>query len=131
MKAAYKFADFTSACAIGVEAVHVIKGATITARSDFNLKTNGEILGFISNGGLENLGYIKTKPWKNDPKSSGIMVDSYNFYSGDTKGYMAYLYQPETKKWLLKSFKKDNPSGVKNLPFKGLKQMLKSEGGVK
>lgn len=131
MKAAYEFTDFTSACAIGIEAVHVIRGARVTAESDFNLKTNSEILGFIFNGGLEKPKYIKTKPWENDPKNSGIMVDSYNFYSGNTKGYIAYLYQPETKKWLLKSFKKDNPPGGKNLPFEGLKQMLEGKGGAK
>lgn len=129
MKAAYNFADFTDACAIGEKSVQVIKGAEQTAREHFNLKAKSEILGFIANGGLENPEYIKTKQWKNDPNNSGIMVDSYKFKSGSITGYTAYMYQPITKKWLLKSFKKFNtPGAPKNLAFDGLRKMLEDKG---
>jgi len=33
----------------------------------YGLKTSGEILRFIANGGLEQLEFINSKPWENNP----------------------------------------------------------------
>jgi len=45
----------------------VLKKAQDDARNDFGLKTSGEILRFIANGGLEQLEFINSKPWGNNP----------------------------------------------------------------
>ncbi len=42
------------------------------------------------------------------------MVDSYNFFANTQYGYLAYMYQPITQKWLLKSFKKNTNANPRN-----------------
>ena len=95
------------------------QNAMATAESDFNINTQEGVLGFIGNGGLESPCFINTKQWENNPDSKNlIMVDAYDFYSGSIYGYIAFFYQPTTKKWIIKSFKKNSEPDTRNLAFK-------------
>ncbi|HEY8270781.1 MAG TPA: hypothetical protein VIG33_07810 [Pseudobdellovibrionaceae bacterium] len=102
------------------------------ARDHFNLKTKDETLHFISMGGVHGLGPDKTVPWKNNPNPQNpVMVDSYNFFAGSDYGYLAFMFQPLTNKWLLKSFKKNDKPDPRNTSigdaFKKALQLLKED----
>jgi len=85
--------------------VVVLKKALDDARNDFGLKTSGEILRFIANGGLEQLEFINSKPWENNPDPSWPMiVDGYEFVSLMKRGYVAFMYNKITGYWTIKSF---------------------------
>jgi len=101
----YTLEDFEKACADGQ--AKVINPALKTAPSDFGLVTEKEILDFIGNGGLEKPEFANSEVWKNnpDPKQK-IWVDSYNFYSGQDYGYLAFM-KASTGKWIVKSLKKN------------------------
>ena len=95
-----------------------------TAQSDFKLGTQGQVLGFIGNGGLEKPHFINSTLWKNNPNPDNeIMVDAYNFFSGICYGYIAF-FQFGTNKWNIKSFKKNRNPDSRNLPFKGLDKII-------
>jgi hypothetical protein len=71
----------------------------------FNLRTTEQILSFIQNNGLENKIHYNTGLWKNNPdKKNPVMVDSYEFESGNKKGYIAFFYNKKSNKWNIKSF---------------------------
>ena len=111
----YDFQDFVRACGERGK-VYVQKDARANAKHDFNLRTEREILEFILNDGLENMRFINSAPWGNNPDPSiPIEVDAYRFSSGTRHGYFAYLFNKHTKKWHIKSFKPD--SDPENLPF--------------
>lgn len=116
----YDFDDFIMVCANDEKMVYIGREAIKTARQFLNLKTSHEICSFIGSGGLEKPSFINTTPWDNNPNPSClIMVDAYSFYSYRSHGYLAFLYQPITQKWIIKSFKEfDDPA--KYVPFKGL-----------
>lgn len=116
---AYQLSMFIRDCSIGVSKAYASKSAVETARSDFNLGTQERILGFIGNGGIESPCLSNSNLWNNNPNpDQPIMVDSYDFFSGVTYGYLAFFYQPETKKWIIKSLKKNNKTDIRNLAFK-------------
>lgn len=108
---AYKLQDFVAACTEG-SAVKVLRPAMSTAPSDFGLMTEMEIIGWIGDGGLEKPEHANTALWEKNPvPERPIWVDSYDFFSGPDFAYIAFMFQPETKKWLIKSLKKnDKPS---------------------
>jgi hypothetical protein len=112
---AYVFADFVSGCASSKSAF-VTGGAMATARTDFGLNTMADVLAFVSNGGLESPTFINVAPWENNPDpATPIQVDAYSFFSGLTYGYVAFLYQPKTSKWIIKSLKKNEQPDPRNL----------------
>jgi hypothetical protein len=116
----YDFNDFIHDCGEGISKVFVTQGAMVTARTDFNLNTQASVLEFITNGGLEKLTFINKKAWENNPdKTIVIMVDAYAFFSGLIYGYIAFSYITKTKKWMIKSFKKQEAPDPRNLVFLG------------
>ena len=40
------------------------------------------------------------------------MVDSYNFETGNKRGYIAFMYSDQTNKWIIKSFKLSDDANV-------------------
>ncbi|MEN6411813.1 MAG: hypothetical protein ABFC84_03480 [Veillonellales bacterium] len=83
----------------------VLREAQDDARNDFGLKTSGEILRFIANGGLEQLEFINSKPWEKNPDPSRkIIVDGYEFVSLMKRGYVAFMFNEITDYWTVKSF---------------------------
>ncbi len=114
----YNLKDFEEACDSTEHNVIVLDDAIITAKSDFNLHTQPAVLGFIGNGGLDRPAFINSALWHKNPiPENPIMVDAYNFFSGMTYGYLAFLFQPLTKKWIIKSFKQNEGADPRNLPF--------------
>lgn len=113
----YDFQVFVRACG-EIRKVFVRPAAKDSAKQDFNLHTDREILDFILNKGLEQLDFFNTKPWENnrDP-SDEILVDAYHVSSGPRYGYIAFLYIEKTEKWLIKSFKLDSDADPRNLRF--------------
>lgn len=117
--------EFVSDCSVGLTKVFVMKGAMKTAESDFNLSQMQGVVDFIANGGLENPSFINEKEWANNPnKEIKIMVCAWSFFSGMKYGYLAFFYQPLTKKWNIKSFKLNQNLDPRNLAFKGLQGIL-------
>lgn len=110
----YKFSDFKKACRKkNRNNLFIIYGALIDADKYFNLRTKNQILDFIYNDGLENIVFINTKLWEqNSDKIKPIMVDSYNFETGNKKGYIAFMYSNQTNKWIIKSFKLSDDANV-------------------
>jgi len=100
----YKFSDFKKACKNPKEVI-IFSDAYYFADLYFSLRTKKQILSFIQSDGLENLSFLNTRRWgKNPNKNNPIMVDSYEFISGYRKGYLAFMYNKITGKWIIKSF---------------------------
>jgi hypothetical protein len=134
VKPTYKLNDFLVACKVGIKDVVVLKTAKTTALQDFKLRSDVDTLSFIGNGGIHGLEFDKSKAWKNnpDPINNPIQVDSYDFFAGSSFGYLAFMFQPFTKKWLLKSFKKNQKPDPRNqstlgLAFSKALQQIKEE----
>jgi hypothetical protein len=103
-KPSYKFSDFKKACK-NKENIFIFSDVYKFADMFFNLRTKEQILSFVRNNGLENKILYNTVPWKNNPdKKTPIMVDSYEFESGNKKGYIAFFYNKSSNKWTIKSF---------------------------
>lgn len=104
----YELKDFEKACAGGSALVKVINPALKTAPEDFGLESEERILEFIGSGGLEKPEFANTEIWRNNPiPTPEIWVDSYNFYSGLTYGYIAFM-KARTGRWIVKSLKKND-----------------------
>jgi hypothetical protein len=127
----YSYADFVKACAAGKSKAFVSGGAMKTAERDFKLGTQDKVLSFIAGGGLEKPELANVDIWKNNPKPEcPIYIDSYNFFSGVSFGYVAFLHQPATNKWLIKSFKNNDRPDPRNLVFaESLKGLVFDSGG--
>ena len=125
---AYRLEIFLCACSEGIGKVFISKGAMETAKSDFNFTTQAGILDFIAADGLESPHFINNKIWENnlDP-SIKIMVDSYGFFVGMSYGYIAFLYQPKTSKWIIKSLKRNRDPDPRNLPLRGLGRLINQQ----
>jgi hypothetical protein len=87
-------------------------------------------LEFIANGGLEELEFINSAHWKNNPDSEKVIfVDAYNFRSRGIFGYIAFFYNPLTQRWIIKSFKQNeetNPA-LKEALKKALQEKQKGD----
>jgi hypothetical protein len=100
----YSFNEFKRCCVENPFAVKILKQPEDDAKF-FGLKTKGEIKNFIGNDGLENLNFINTKEWENNPdKSFTILVDAYEFRSRYKLGYIAFMFNNKTGFWIVKSF---------------------------
>lgn len=116
MVPSYNWDDFVKACKAGVSSVQVMGKAELGARNDFKLTTKADTLKFIGDSGLSGMQFDKTKEWEKNPTPLvPVMVDSYDFFAGSDYGYIAFMHQPKTNMWLLKSFKKN----TKTDPRKG------------
>ncbi|MFH1334387.1 MAG: hypothetical protein ABIH77_03695 [Pseudomonadota bacterium] len=125
MDPSYSIKKFKQACKQGKSKVLVLPYAKLTARKDFGLKTKKEILRFVANDGLEHLKFICTNEWRANPdKKNSAKVDSYEFYSGKLYGYIAFVFIEKTQMWLIKSFKKNENSGVRHQPFQVLEKLI-------
>ena len=128
MKQKYQLSQFESDCLVGPSKVWVTKGAMITAKSDFNLSTQTQVLDFIGNGGLQSPKFRNSCVWDNNPNPDPlIFVDAYDFYADFNYGYIAFLYQPITGKWIVKSFKGNTELDPRNLPFRNLLYKLNAQ----
>lgn len=101
----YDFEKFRKACGKEKDSVIPIGDVLRDAAEFFSLRTKTALLNFIFNFGLENLNFINSKEWENNPdKNNSLMVDSYEFRSRFKLGYIAFMRNPKTKKWIIKSF---------------------------
>jgi len=101
----YDFEEFKKACGEDRDNVIPIGNVLKDAGDLFNLRTKTDLLSFIFNSGLEDLTFINSKDWENNPdKKIQINVDSYEFRSRFKLGYLAFMHNPKTRKWIIKSF---------------------------
>lgn len=101
----YDFEDFRKACGKEKDTVIPIGDVLKDADELFSLRTKTALLDFIFNFGLENLTFINSKEWENNPdKKASMRVDSYEFRSRFKLGYIAFMHNRKTKKWIIKSF---------------------------
>ncbi len=116
-----KFADFLKACSNKQNIILIndedeygqVRDTREDARNDFGLNTLDEILDFISNGGLENLNFKNSTPYRKCPE---LIVDAYEFNTCGKLGYIAFL-QNRKGEWRIKSLHLSDNS---NSPFKEL-----------
>ena len=101
----YDIFEFFRCCNENKNDVVPLKSALDDANSYFGLKTKSNLLDFIGNNGLEDLKFLNTKEWENNPdRTIIIFVDAYEFRSMCKLGYIAFMYNEKTFKWLIKSF---------------------------
>jgi hypothetical protein len=80
-----------------------------TAPTDFGLMTEQAVIDWIGSGGVEKPVHANTEIWRRNPDSSTtVWGDSYDFFSGPVFGYLAFMFQPKTQRWLVKSLKKND-----------------------
>ena len=100
----YEYKNFREACCSHWDTVILINPVPKTASSDFNLNNKKEVLDFICNNGLEDLVFVNTKEWEKNPNpKEAIMVDAYKFRTMHRLGYIAFMYNKHTQKWIIKS----------------------------
>lgn len=128
----YIFEDFRKACGSKVQIVVPMQAAQDSADRDFGLKTQKAILSFIFNGGLENLDFVNTKLWENNPNPSlPINVDAYEFTSVSKLGYIAFFYNGRTSRWVIKSFHLSaNMNPIMKIAFKRAGLIKDKESGL-
>lgn len=111
----HPFANFLKACEIR-GAVMVTRSALSTVEQLGLSPASDAVLAWITGGGVENPEHWNTEPWQNNPDpewkrnpclESVVWVDAFTFRSGLDEGYIAYLFQPRTGLWLLKSLKRN------------------------
>lgn len=128
----YDFEEFRKACRKKQNTVFILPKAQKDAWDFFNLRTRTQLLDFISNHGLEELKFINKKKWEKNPdKQNVVMVDAYEFRSRFKLGYIAFMYNPKTQKWIIKSFhpsENTNPTMMFALAKAGLLTQEKSDG---
>ncbi|OGQ91474.1 MAG: hypothetical protein A2289_18385 [Deltaproteobacteria bacterium RIFOXYA12_FULL_58_15] len=112
----YELADLKKACGEKGEVV-VVRDALETARSDFGLNTESDVLEFIRNDGLEKPTHANTAALEKYPKSDKPWVDSYDFCAGFRVGYIAF-YRGPTGKFVIKSFKKNDKPDSRSFPMR-------------
>lgn len=101
----YDYEEFRKACGENPENVIPIGDTLKDSDEDFKLRTKSELLNFISDGGPENLKFVNTKVWEKNPNPRiPIMIDAYEFKSLSKLGYLAFMKNEKTGKWLIKSF---------------------------
>jgi hypothetical protein len=104
-KPTYSLEDFLLTCGETPSKVFPIYDTLDDARNIFKLKTKSELLDFILNGGLENLEFINSKIWEENPSPSvPIFVDAYHFKSLYMLGYIAFFKNNSNGNWMIKSF---------------------------
>lgn len=104
----HNLAVFRDACGKGQTRVVVFSNALATAKSDLGLTTQDAVLDFIASDEPENFSFLNCVPldwWKGAPPPP--LVDAYSF---DARGsyYLAFFYNNEVKKWIIKSLKASN-----------------------
>jgi hypothetical protein len=101
----YNYTDFQKACGDRQKDVIPINNVLRDSKKDFNLNSKSKLLEFIFNGGLEDLKFINTKEWENNyNKLVTLLVDAYEFRTMHKLGYIAFIYNDVTMKWIIKSF---------------------------
>jgi len=101
----YKYEVFKYACGNDMDNVIPINSVLKNAKETFNLFTKSNLLSFIYNNGLEDLTFVNTKSWEKNPNPNfDIKVDAYEFRSLHKLGYIAFMFNANTKKWIIKSF---------------------------
>jgi len=99
------FKMFKIACRDSPYDVIPFKQATDDANKIFNLRTKKSLLAFIVNDGLEDLTFINKKKWEqNQNPDNPIEVYAYRFRTRAIVGYIAFMFNSKTEKWLIKSF---------------------------
>ena len=88
-----------------------MSGVGRTASEEFSLKTREAVLAFIAAGGLEDLAYVNSLPFRLSNEIPPPMCDAYTFRSGFTEGYISFFFSASNKKWVIKSFHRNNTCG--------------------
>ncbi len=110
----YDFNDFVRACkgnSRQPSKVVLMGGVLATADRDFNLKTREAILAFIDAGGLEDLEFVNSLQYRLSNEIPPPICDAYHFKSGFSIGYISFFYSELNKKWVIKSFHRDDACG--------------------
>jgi hypothetical protein len=126
----YKYKDFKQACGNDTYNVIPIDDVLRNAREKFNLNTKSQLLEFIHYDGLEDLKFVNTKDWENNPDPANtIKVYAYEFRTMGKLGYIAFMYNKNTQKWLIKSFHlSKNRNMAMFLAFEKAKRIKMEEG---
>lgn len=106
----YNFDDFKEACKR--KEVFPIFNVLSDAEKIFNLRNIDAIQEFIENDGLEKLKFINSTEFKLNKYDIVIMVDAYEFMTLDIKGYIAFMFNPIKKNWIIKSFHRSETSNT-------------------
>lgn len=97
--------EFITACRETPGKVFPSKKPLADARELLKLKTKGELLAFIGNGGLERVEKDNEKPWENNPDpEKPKTVHSYKFFTNALPMYIAFFFNEELGTWTIKSF---------------------------
>ena len=110
----YDIKDFIRACKGngGRSSIVALEGGVRrTADRDFNLKTRKAILSFIATGGLENFEFVNSIQYRRSAEIPPPICDAYHFKSGFSIGYISFFYSESNKKWVIKSFHRDDACG--------------------
>ena len=99
----YNFEEFIDACNSNPKKIILWENVRETASKQFNLHTKNQILAFIAKDGLEDLKFIESGNFKKGKKTTPIIIDSYEFNSGNLNGYIAFFKTLDGKRWVLKS----------------------------
>ena len=116
----YDIRDFLRACkANGRQPSNVVLmgGVLETAARHFSLKTKGALLAFINSGGLEDLEFVNSIEYRRSAEVPPPICDAYHFKSGFSVGYISFFFSESNRKWIIKSFHRDDAGGPTIMEF--------------
>lgn len=116
----YDIKDFLRACkANGRQPSNVVLmgGVLETAASHFSLKTKEALLAFINTGGLEDLEFVNSIEYRRSFEVPPPICDAYHFKSGFSVGYISFFFSESNRKWIIKSFHRDDACGPTIMEF--------------
>lgn len=107
-KPSYDIDDLIIECASEVPKVTVAYDAGLSAKNNFNLPTDKDLITFIGNGGLNTRSFKNSRPQEKElAGNKGKIVDAYHFRVGQKIGYIAFIFNNKRQKWHIKSIKDD------------------------
>ena len=116
----YDIKDFLRACkANGRQPSNVVLmgGVLETAARHFSLKTKGALLAFINAGGLEDLEFVNSIEYRRSAEVPPPICDAYHFKSGFSVGSIPFFFSESNRKWIIKSFHRDDAGGPTIMEF--------------
>ncbi|MEA5028003.1 MAG: hypothetical protein VB056_03910 [Sphaerochaeta associata] len=81
------------------------------------MKQQQAILAFINAGGLEDLEFVNSIEYGRSLEVPPPIYDAYHFKSGFSVGNISFFFSESNRKWIIKSFHRDDACGPTIMEF--------------
>ena len=75
-----------------------------SARADFNIVDEVEVLSFLSNQSKEVFEFVNSMSYRKSREMPPPYCDAYTFKHRSKEGYLSFYYSYDSDRWVIKSF---------------------------